>query len=292
MENTKLKGNRGFKIKNEISVVCAGDCNFIKPIQVMIKSIEVNTSAPVNVYILQKGWNMEEKKETIRKFSEEKIKIHFIQMNRDIPEEQLKVSATISIEAYYRLFLDKLLPETLEQVIYLDGDLIVEGDIKELWGIPMDGKALMAATEMFHEAYYVSSPLALRTWKKMGIPEKQKYFNSGVLKVNLKKWRQEKIGEKIIQYLTENKEDVLWHDQDGLNAVLWNDRKELPAEWNVMTALFYETDYSRINITEKEAKMWMEHPKILHYANSKEKPWKETCRHPRKDRYFIYEIML
>ena len=286
MENTK------FKIKNEISVVCAGDCNFIKPIQVMIKSIEVNTSAPVNVYILQKGWNMEEKKETIRKFSEEKIKIHFIQMDQEIPAEQLKISATIPIEAYYRLFLDKLLPEAMEQVIYLDGDILVEGDIKELWEIPMDGKALMAATEMFHEAYYVSSPLALRTWKKMRIPEKQKYFNSGVLKVNLKKWRQEKIGEKIIQYLTENKEDVLWHDQDGLNAVLWNDRKELPAEWNVMTALFYETDYRRIDITEKEAKMWMEHPKILHYTNSKEKPWKETCRHPRKGRYFIYEIML
>lgn len=286
MENTK------FKIKNEISVVCAGDCNFIKPIQVMIKSIEVNTSAPVNVYILQKGWSMEEKKETIRKFSEEKIKIHFIQMDQEIPAEQLKISATIPIEAYYRLFLDKLLPEAMEQVIYLDGDILVEGDIKELWEIPMDGKALMAATEMFHEAYYVSSPLALRIWKKMRIPEKQKYFNSGVLKVNLKKWRQEKSGEKIIQYLTENKEDVLWHDQDGLNAVLWNDRKELPAEWNVMTALFYETDYSRIDITEKEAKMWMEHPKILHYTNSKEKPWKETCRHPRKDRYFIYEIML
>ena len=286
MENTK------FKIKNEISVVCAGDCNFIKPIQVMIKSIEVNTSAPVNVYILQKGWSMEEKKETIRKFSEEKIKIHFIQMDQEIPAEQLKISATIPIEAYYRLFLDKLLPEAMEQVIYLDGDILVEGDIKELWEISMDGKALMAATEMFHEAYYVSSPLALRTWKKMRIPEKQKYFNSGVLKVNLKKWRQEKSGEKIIQYLTENKEDVLWHDQDGLNAVLWNDRKELPAEWNVMTALFYETDYSRIDITEKEAKMWMEHPKILHYTNSKEKPWKETCRRPRKDRYFIYEIML
>lgn len=279
-------------MKNEISVVCAGDCNFIRPIQVMIKSIEVNTSAPVNVYILQKGWNMEVKKETIRKFSEEKIKIHFIQMDKEIPAEQLKVSATIPIEAYYRLFLDKLLPETLEQVIYLDGDLLVEGDIRELWEIPMDGKALIAATEMFHEAYYVSSPLALRTWKKMGIPAKQKYFNSGVLKVNLKKWRREKIGEKIIQYLTENKEDVLWHDQDGLNAVLWNDRKELPAKWNVMTALFYETDYGRINITEKEAKMWMEHPQILHYTNSKEKPWKETCRHPRKSRYFVYESML
>ena len=208
----------------------------------MIKSIEVNTSEPVNVYILQKGC--------------------------------------------------KLLPETLEQVIYLDGDLLVEGNIRELWEIPMDGKALMAATEMFHEAYYVSSTLALRTWKKMGIPAKQKYFNSGVLKVNLKKWRQEKIGEKIIQYLTENKEDVLWHDQDGLNAILWNDWKELPVKRNVMTALFYETDYSRINITEKEAKMWMEHPKILHYTNRKEKPWKETCRHPRKDRYFIYESML
>lgn len=279
-------------MKSKISVVCAGDCNFIRPIQVMIKSIEVNTSEPVNVYILQKGWSTREKQETIGMFSEKKIKIHFIQMNREIPAEQLKVSVTIPIEAYYRLFLDKLLPETLEQVIYLDGDLLVEGDIKELWEISMEGKALMAVPEMFHEAYYVSDPLALRTWKKLGIPALQKYFNSGVLKVNLRKWRQEDLGEKIMQYLTENKEEVLWHDQDGLNAVLWNDWKELPAEWNVMTALFYETDYSRINTTEKEARMWMEHPKILHYTNSKEKPWKETCRHPRKDRYFVYENLL
>lgn len=62
-------------------------------------------------------------------------------MDQEIPAEQLKISATIPIEAYYRLFLDKLLPEAMEQVIYLDGDILVEGDIKELWEIPMDGKA-------------------------------------------------------------------------------------------------------------------------------------------------------
>ena len=48
-------------------------------------------------------------------------------MDQEIPAEQLKISATIPIEAYYRLFLDKLLPEAMEQVIYLDGDILVEG---------------------------------------------------------------------------------------------------------------------------------------------------------------------
>ena len=76
----------------------------------------------------------------------------------------------------------------VEQIIYLDGDIIVEGDIEELWNIPIGEHALMAVSEMFHEAHYVSSPLALHTFKKLNIPEKSKYFNAGVLKINIKKW--------------------------------------------------------------------------------------------------------
>lgn len=203
-----------------------------------------------------------------------------------------KTTKNIPIESYFRLFLPEVLPDNVEQIIYLDGDIIVEGDIEELWNIPIGEHALMAVSEMFHEAHYVSSPLALHTFKKLNIPEKSKYFNAGVLKINIKKWKENNIAKRIIDYLIENKDEVLWHDQDGLNAVLWNDWGELPSEWNVMTALFREEDFARIDMSKETACYIMKNPKIIHYTNSKEKPWKETCTNPLKDRYFFYANMI
>lgn len=277
----------------KINIVCAGNKNFIVPLKVMIKSLTINTKENLNVFILNKDWEDEDKIDFIETFSSTKhMEIKFLDVENYECLESFKTTKNIPIEAYFRLFLPEILPDNIGQIIYLDGDIIVEGDIKELWEIPIREKALMAVPEMFHEAHYVSSPLALHTFKKLNIPEKQKYFNSGVLKINIKKWKADKIVSRIINYLIENKDEVLWHDQDGLNAILWNDWEELPSEWNVMTALFQENDFSRIGISDEVAHHIMKNPKIIHYTNSKEKPWKETCTNPLKDKYFFYSSMI
>lgn len=277
----------------KINIVCAGNRDFIIPMKVMLKSLAINTKKNVNVFVLIKEWNKEDKIDFVESFRNSRhITIKFIDVRNYTCLQHLKTTPNIPIEAYFRLLLPEILPENIEEIIYLDGDVIVEGDIGDLWKIPMRGKALMAVPEMFHEAYYVSGPLALHTYKKLNIPDKNVYFNSGVLKINIKKWKENNIAEKIIEYLIENKDDVLWHDQDGLNAVLWNDWGELPGEWNVMTALFRERDVSKIGMTDETARYVMENPQIIHYTNSKEKPWKETCTHPLKERYFYYADMI
>ncbi len=277
----------------KINIVCAGNRNFIIPMKVMLKSLAVNTRKNVEIFVLNKEWKGDDKIDFIETFSNNKnISIKFLDMESYECLNHFKTTKNIPIESYFRLFLPEVLPDNVEQIIYLDGDIIVEGDIEELWNIPIGEHALMAVSEMFYEAHYVSSPLALHTFKKLNIPEKSKYFNAGVLKINIKKWKENNIAKRIIDYLIENKDEVLWHDQDGLNAVLWNDWCELPSEWNVMTALFREEDFARIDMSKETACYIMKNPKIIHYTNSKEKPWKETCTNPLKDRYFFYANMI
>ena len=277
----------------KINIVCAGNRNFIIPMKVMLKSLAVNTRKNVEIFVLNKEWKGDDKIDFIETFSNNKnISIKFLDMESYECLNHFKTTKNIPIESYFRLFSPEVLPDNVEQIIYLDGDIIVEGDIEELWNIPIGERALMAVSEMFHEAHYVSSPLALHTFKKLNIPEKSKYFNAGVLKINIKKWKENNIAKRIIDYLIENKDEVLWHDQDGLNAVLWNDWGELPSEWNVMTALFREEDFARIDMSKETACYIMKNPKIIHYTNSKEKPWKETCTNPLKDRYFFYANMI
>ena len=277
----------------KINIVCAGNRNFIIPMKVMLKSLAVNTRKNVEIFVLNKEWKGDDKIDFIETFSNNKnISIKFLDMESYECLKHFKTTKNIPIESYFRLFLPEVLPDNVEQIIYLDGDIIVEGDIEELWNIPIGEHALMAVSEMFYEAHYVSSPMALHTFKKLNIPEKSKYFNAGVLKINIKKWKENNIAKRIIDYLIENKDEVLWHDQDGLNAVLWNDWGELPSEWNVMTALFREEDFARIDMSKETACYIMKNPKIIHYTNSKEKPWKETCTNPLKDRYFFYANMI
>ena len=277
----------------KINIVCAGNRNFIIPMKVMLKSLAVNTRKNVEIFVLNKEWKGDDKIDFIETFSNNKnISIKFLDMESYECLNHFKTTKNIPIESYFRLFLPEVLPDNVEQIIYLDGDIIVEGDIEELWNIPIGEHALMAVSEMFHEAHYVSSPLALHTFKKLNIPEKSKYFNAGVLKINIKKWKENNIAKRIIDYLIENKDEVLWHDQDGLNAVLWTDWGELPSEWNVMTALFREEDFERIDMSKETSCYIMRNTKIIHYTNSKEKPWKETCTNPLKDRYFFYANMI
>lgn len=277
---------------NLVSIVCSGNRNYIVPIKVMLKSILVNTSSKIEVFILIYDWREEDINLFEKSFLECEIIFSYIRIQESACLKQFKINEEITIESYFRLFIPDVLPSTIKQVIYLDGDIVVEGDIQELWNIPIEDNAIMAVSEMYSGAHLVSSTYALKTYKELKIPSQNKYFNAGVLKINVEKWRQESISEKIINYLIEYQDKILWHDQDGLNAILWNNWKELPPEWNVMSALFYEKKYKEIELDEEQAKYLMKYPKLIHYTNYDEKPWKEHCNHPLKERFYYYKQLL
>ncbi|MCL5782033.1 MAG: glycosyltransferase family 8 protein [Patescibacteria group bacterium] len=179
--------------------------------------------------------------------------------------------------AYYRILLGDLLPPNITNVLYLDSDMIIMSDISELFTTQFDENIICA----------ISDP-GIVNFRHLSISEKKNYFNSGFLYVDLKKWRDEDIGHKCIDFINTNREKIILHDQDVLNYVLNGRWKHITPSFNVMTH-FYDGLGDDV-FTPKEISRAIQDPLILHF-NTAVKPWHRLCNHPRKRDYKRYLAM-
>lgn len=267
-------------------VVCASDENFSRPLMVTLISLNENSSQKIVVYIMDGGISRKTKM-CISSLNLENIELKYVPINNKMLPK-LKTSAAISIASYYRLLIPQLLPQKIKKVVYLDCDVIIKKDITILYNLDMENKAICAVAEMAANARYVSSPRGLKLFEQLGIKEYNKYFNAGVLLINLDKWRQKDICDKIINYLIKYDKYVLWHDQDGLNAILWNDWKELDPRWNVMTALYLADSWQNSVFNREDFYRIKSNPYIIHFTNKSSKPWLKESNHPYKSLYNKY----
>ena len=123
---------------------------------------------------------------------------------------------------YYRYLFADMLPQTVTRLIYLDADIICKGDILPLWQTELQGKVLGAVRDWGEEKSCV------RIGLKSG-----RYFNSGVLVMDLVKWRQQKLTQKLFVWLEQvGSTKILWGDQDALNGVVDGEFAELPKIFN------------------------------------------------------------
>lgn len=185
-----------------------------------------------------------------------------------------------------RLFMGEALPQEIERVLYLDCDTIVARPLKKLWNISLEGKLIGAVME----------PTIYKAVKEsIGLEEKDPYFNSGVLVVDLRQWRESKIQERLLDFWEKKGGKLFASDQDVLNGVLKGKIKSLPPRYNFFTNYRYFSygDFIRRSpsyqaVTEKMFTEAKKHPAIIHYMGD-ERPWiGGNFNHYRK----AYEIYL
>ena len=121
-------------------------------------------------------------------------------------------SDRIPATAYFRIEIPELFRDkNIEKVLYMDCDMIALTDITKLWETDLQDHILAAVEDAgFHQRL-----------EKMGIKTKSnRYFNSGLMLINVKKWLEENVTERVFQFIEENPEKLRFHDQDALNAIL------------------------------------------------------------------------
>lgn len=164
-----------------------------------------------------------------------------------------------TIHAWYRIFLDQLLPEEVETVLYLDADTLIASSIDELFQIPLENMAICAAKD---QQNFITA-----TKQRIGLPQQQTYVCSGVLLMNLSYWREHNIAQKILDWAIANAHRLGCPDQDAINVVLREKTVVLPAKWGIIARNFlYDAFYQ----TEEAAEAY-HHPCIIHYAGCA--PW-------------------
>ncbi len=272
-----------------IILVCAADNNYAMPLAVTVRSALANlkSNRKIGLFILDGGISKSNKKKIIKSLQSEKLDISWIQID-ETQLTNLVLTRHLTTTAYYRLLITKFLPLEFDKAIYLDTDMIVKGNLEELWNIPLEDNYALAVQDDVE--LYISMSGGLRNYQDVGICPDYKYFNSGLLVINLEKWRSENIGEKVLEYIRQNREYVR-NDQDGLNAILAGKWGEIHPRWNQMPRIYDYSSWQESPHAEDIYKELLHQPCIIHFTNSP-KPWyaglKAECRHPKKDLFFQY----
>jgi lipopolysaccharide biosynthesis glycosyltransferase len=153
-----------------------------------------------------------------------------------------------------------------DKIIYLDCDLVVRTSLCEMMAIDLKN-------------YYIGAvPDTDFIEQKKRLNLKQ-YINSGVLFVNALAWRRDNITAKVFSWAKNNKEMILYHDQDILNGSLEKNIKIISSVWN--------TQISKIDNRDTNFDKTLRDAKIIHYVAYK--PWSGPLRFiPMEGLYFEY----
>ncbi len=168
-------------------------------------------------------------------------------------------------EMYYRILAAKLLPETVERVLYLDPDLIVTDNLEEFYHMPMEGCFFAGIRDRLQDKE--DSPY----WKELGFTGKNRYVNSGVLLCNLTLLRKEQKVQDVFDMLKERGERLKFPDQDVINVLYEGKIAVAEDRYNLNPNILRWWEYLGYNF----APFFMKRPAIIHYMGA-EKPWRNS----------------
>ena len=143
--------------------------------------------------------------------------------------ERHSFGAFSSLTIYFRLFIPALFPQ-YDKGIYLDSDIVVPGDISELWEEPI-GMNLIGACADYSIQHI--APFMKYIDRYVGVDHRS-YVNSGVLLLNMKRLREADMAGRFLHWIREYSLETVAPDQDYLNALCWNSIHYLDPTWNSM----------------------------------------------------------
>lgn len=185
------------------------------------------------------------------------------------------------VSTYYKLAVADTLPADVHKAIWLDCDLIVTADLASLWDVDLNGSHLSAAQDSI--VPLVSSAFGVAAYRVLGIPRDAKYFNAGVMVLDLDRWRADGIPQQVLDYLRRFRDSVYFWDQEGLNAVLAGKWDELDPRWNSNASI----PRARRAMARKGLVQANQQPWIIHWAGYL-KPWRYPGRDPDRLLFFQY----
>ena len=218
--------------KKHISIFMAVDDNYLSYLIVAIKSISIHSSDEYvyDVRVLNTGLSRTNVRK-LRHMSFDNVVITLVDIERIVGALREDMAHRLrdyySEAIYYRMFIASMYPR-LTRAVYIDCDVILVDDIAKLYFTDIGDNVLGAVAD---ELVPTVPELVGYVEKWVGV-KKERYFNSGVLLMNLTAFRKYKIAEKFKRLLLGYNFDTIEPDQDYLNFLCRDRIFYLNAGWN------------------------------------------------------------
>lgn len=246
----------------------------------------------IHVYIIEEKITDENKRKLKLIAENYNRKIYFIPMPDINKVHNLglrKVRKDWIFNSYCRLFLDQLLPIEVHRVLYLDSDILITGDLSDLWELDMNGYCVAGVKDCLGEGYY----------RLLGLSKDAKYCNSGMILQNLDQWRNTNVGDRIREYVHKNGGYVFFMEQSVYNVIFQGRILILPPEYNTYTIIQYLSYEEILKLrrprdfySEEEIESAVRKHKIVHLTSTflvTNRAWFENTNHPAKEEYQHYK---
>jgi len=260
-----------------INVVCVSDAGYVPHLAAMLLSLaEHVTQERVQVFVCFEGASSD-KQQIVRMLQKYPVDLRFIPLESVVFDNlpQIKIGHASSA-TYVRLLIDKLLPEGIERLIYLDVDLIVRSDLSKLWHQDLNGKTIAA----------VRDAIPYSRHSVLGLPAGAPYFNAGVMLIDLVRWRLKQIGARALNFACEDPDSLFCWDQCALNFILYEDWTPLDNTWNYQTMEVARYRNHGVYFTKMDQRT-RKAVQIVHFTGDV-KPWQYLNYHPLKREYLGY----
>lgn len=264
---------------HHIAIAC--DNSFVNHSITMLFSLfKNNSNHKFHIHILDSQINLKNKLKLKAFFFRVGYRFQFYSVDH-ASIKNAPVNDHINLSTYNRIFLSSLISSEIHELIYLDSDVLIVDKIDPLLNCDVSDFFLAAVIEI----------IPVSDKRRLGFEEDDKYFNAGILKINLKKWRENDLQSTLVEFIKNNPEKIKYWDQDVLNYCLKGKWKQIDRIFNVTHFFFYPNIYppSYFGMNEDEYSEILDNPAIIHFT-SHQKPWIEGCPHPEKDLYFNYQL--
>jgi lipopolysaccharide biosynthesis glycosyltransferase len=266
-------------MNDDLNIALCCDERFAIPCLTCIVSIlENNRAQKCNIFVV----TSELTESSIRKF-EKLAKIYHqeiqIKTISSVLYDGLPYLKRYTYATYNRLLFPSLIEES--KILFLDCDIIVKKDLSSIWKTNITGFACAVVEDQRNDDVRFHNRILTDT----------KFFNAGMMLMNLDYWRDNHVSENAIQWLKDYPERCLYADQDALNVCLSGKIRFLDYSYNIQDDWFkpnekWFTHHSKWQQIEKAK----EDPVIIHF-NHHFKPWFKECKHPFKQDFIKYATM-
>lgn len=276
-----------FEGEEKVVTICfASDENYAPYLKTALYSLLCNgdTSCCYDILILHKCIS-QNSQDSILKLSKvsEKVSIRFVDVTLFDEQIVTDVGRYWSVETNYRLFLLSELFALYDRVLYLDCDIVVIGDVSELYYCELHGN-MAGAVKGVSLRYLVFSKSAMfvnnvpynatnYAEKYLGLKDVKEYFNAGVILFDLKCCRERVSFEEVLSVLHEK--EYCLNDQDVLNIIMDGNVESLDCKWNYTNDIEYHLTSSDVRRRKLYKELYRKDFKIVHYISAN-KPWNKA----------------
>ena len=158
---------------------------------------------------------------------------------------------------YFRTYMPKVMKKFTNRYLYLDADILCFNSLEPFLKIDFQDKPVAVVEDLEETASVQCEFLHMQN---------KKYFNSGMMWVNIEEWEKQEVTEKAFSYRNKEPKLFKYHDQDILNLAINGNALFLSQRYNYLPNIYKK-------LWETEGK---EPDNLIFYHYIGNKPW-EWC---------------